>query len=157
MEKGSRHTEETKNRMRLSHLGKKHTEEEKQKISELQKNGGFFSGKKHSEKSKREISKSLKKSYIGKRSHNWKGGITKDGNGYILIYQPDHLYGKKNGYVFKHRFIAEKAMGRYLKIDEVVHHINGNPSDNRNENLLVCSASYHHWLHEEMKRREFHE
>ena len=40
---------------------------------------------------------------------------------------------------------------------EVVHHINGNPSDNRNENLLVCSASYHHWLHEEMKRREFYE
>ncbi len=47
-----------------------------------------------------------------------------------------------------HVLIAEKAMGRAMPAGGHVHHINGNPSDNRNENLVVCPTSqYHHLLH----------
>lgn len=52
-----------------------------------------------------------------------------------------------------HVLLAEKALGRELKKGEVVHHINLDKSDNRPQNLLVCTQSYHMWLHNEMARR----
>lgn len=52
---------------------------------------------------------------------------------------------------FVHIIKAEKALGRRLKKGEVVHHINLDKSDNRNCNLLVCTQSYHLWLHHQMQ------
>jgi hypothetical protein len=57
----------------------------------------------------------------------------------------------------EHRVIAEKVLGRTLKRNEVVHHIDGDKTNNKNSNLLICDVAYHQWLHMEMSRRYMQE
>lgn len=64
---------------------------------------------------------------------------------------PNHGY-YMNGMQTVHRMIAESVYGK-LPHGAVVHHIDGNPSNNSKGNLLICTVSYHMWLHQEMSRR----
>lgn len=68
---------------------------------------------------------------------NWKGGRQKQGK-YIAIWV------SKNKRIREHRLVMENKLGRKLKQGEVVHHINGNPTDNRIENLVLCKTHGQH-------------
>jgi ribosomal protein L37E len=72
-------------------------------------------------------------------------------NGYRLVYKPDHPKAMKSanwlGYVYEHIFIMEKDLGRSIRDDEIVHHLDGDRANNRIENLLVVSADQHSKIH----------
>jgi hypothetical protein len=57
-------------------------------------------------------------------------------------------------FALMHRLIAVRVLGRKLRRDEVVHHIDENPLNNRKSNLLLCSISYHNWLHRKIQDRK---
>ena len=77
----------------------------------------------------------------GERNHGWKGGYSKDAAGYVVRNSD-----KKR----LHRVVAEKALGRELKDNECVHHLDGNKENNQNSNLIICTNSYHSHIHAKM-------
>jgi hypothetical protein len=83
---------------------------------------------------------------VKEKSPSWKGGKQIDKSGYILIMNKEHPKARK-GYVREHRIVMEDSIGRYLKDDEIVHHINGDKSDNRLSNLEIMTLSNHAVLH----------
>lgn len=75
---------------------------------------------------------------IGKDSFSYKGGRNTSIAGYIRILIPG-----TGSYKLEHRLIMEKYLGRKLKREEQVHHINGIKNDNRIKNLELMNIREH--------------
>jgi hypothetical protein len=67
---------------------------------------------------------------------------------YIGLYLPCHGKASLFGYVYEHVFIAEKALGKSLPKGVNIHHVDEDPGNNANSNLVICQdQSYHLLLH----------
>lgn len=84
----------------------------------------------------------------GNKHPMWKGGINKMVNGYLR----DLIVGKGK-YELEHRKIIEQLMGRKLTKEEVVHHIDGNRTNNHINNLVLMTRSEHQKLHYKNRKR----
>lgn len=112
--------------------------------------------KKHfSKEHKKKLSISRIGKYLGKDHPNWKGGIRKAGTGRISIYSPNHPFTDKCKYVLRARLEMEKHIGRTLLQTEVVHHINGDMTDDRIENLMLFSNTAEHSRYHYPKKSKF--
>lgn len=80
-------------------------------------------------------------------TYAWKYGIELR-NRWPTYHEPGYLYRRRGVYI--HRDIAEGVLGRPLKSTEVVHHIDGDKQNNRKDNFVICSSSYHIELHARM-------
>jgi hypothetical protein len=80
--------------------------------------------------------------------HNYKEKIrwlVKQDTGYIRV-----IYKNNDGskyFKYLHREIMENLLKRQLSTEDVVHHIDGDRSNNDEHNLLVCSRSEHRHYH----------
>lgn len=57
-------------------------------------------------------------------------------HGYVMVQRRDHPNSRnKSGSILEHRLVMSEKLGRPLRADENVHHINGERTDNRPSNL----------------------
>ncbi len=103
-----------------------------------------FLGKHHSDKTIKTISNQLRGKMVGIKNGRYCGDKRKNYQGYTLIRKPEHPFCDCNGWVREHRLVMEEHLGRTLERHENIHHLNGIKDDNRLENLVVCSNSFHH-------------
>lgn len=63
-------------------------------------------------------------------------------SGYEVRFDPKRKY-----VVTKHQLILEKKLGRRLRPNELVHHIDGNRGNSKMNNLKVVTKSQHNKAH----------
>ena len=128
--------------------GSHHTKEAKEKIREANKDNTNRLGKYHSKETKRKMSEARSR----EKCYKWKGGIKHDSEGYLHFKAPKKCkfssMKNKDGYILIHRLVMAECLQRPLRPEEVVHHINGNITDNGRENLMLLkNKGEHNSLH----------
>jgi hypothetical protein len=74
---------------------------------------------------------------------SWKGGTSTSFDGYKLVLDPTWKWRYRREQIL----VMEEFLGRKLRPEEKIHHVNRDRLDNRIENLLVCSQSEHIKIH----------
>ena len=78
-------------------------------------------------------------------AHRYMGGYTiPNPDGYILQYAPTHPHCHQSGCIFQHRLVMERKLGRFLKREERVHHIDEDVSNNHPDNLRLYATQADH-------------
>ena len=83
---------------------------------------------------------------VKERNPRWSGGRMLDRDHYVLVLVDDDdpmaCMRRYRGYVLEHRLVMARHLGRPLVESETVHHVNGDRTDNRIENLQLRSGKH---------------
>lgn len=104
-------------------------------------NGVLKRGKKSSKKGRQY--KNLQR----ENSANWNGGKYINKAGYVMVLVKSGSINRKSGwenYRPEHIVIMEDFIGRKLRNNECVHHIDGNRQNNNIDNLVLIDSNQHH-------------
>lgn len=77
----------------------------------------------------------------------YKDGMSVSAQGYVFMNNPTHPFPARGHYVLRSRLVMEHTLGRYLRKEEVVHHINGNKLDDTPDNLEIVDTHSHTRVH----------
>jgi ribosomal protein L40E len=86
----------------------------------------------------------------------WKGTGIVDRDGYLKTYAPEHPWPRRGGYVRENVRRMELKIGRRIRKDEVVHHIDEDRANNADDNLELKERGIHsreHRLRDTYRRR----
>lgn len=83
------------------------------------------------------------------KSITWNGGRNIDKDGYLLVKHEGHERCNTNGYVRDHIIIAEKAIGKKLPKNAVIHHYG---EKLENGKIVICQDQAYHMLIHRRKR-----
>lgn len=139
MQKGQRASEET--RRKMSEAARNRSAEHRRKLSDALK------GRTPSPQCM-EASRRLTVGKFGEEARHWKGGRRVASNGYVGV-----LNEGTGSYAYEHRRVMERKLGRQLKPGEVVHHIDGDRTNNSPDNLEVFASNGEHLRHHAKARQ----
>lgn len=74
-------------------------------------------------------------------------------DGRIEVYAPGHPSAGIRKYAFEHRLVMEKKLGRRLKPNEIVHHVDGDVKNNNPVNLELFNSQAEHLRFHWQKRK----
>ena len=74
--------------------------------------------------------------------------------GYRVVYMPESGMANKNGWVLLHRIVMAKSIGRDLRPEEVVHHIDGDKTNNNLSNLMLFPNNAEHRRYHAKQKRD---
>jgi hypothetical protein len=83
----------------------------------------------------------------------WSIGKMSDGQGYIMVKCPGHPKVKWSNFVYEHVLVMERHLGRYLNDGEVVHHNDGDITNNKISNLRLFPSQAEHTRYHASQRR----
>jgi len=89
------------------------------------------------------------KNYSGENCKSYKGGKWKDKQGYV-VYSANHPENHTGRVCYEHILVIERDIKRPIALGEVVHHLDGDKSNNHLSNLLLCNHSRHRKLERQL-------